>query len=219
MWVSATILNAHTQEDSGVHGYDTAPWTWICTINRTLEAEWLPEEACSLCHRALCRWSCWWQGCSELLVLLPNHPLFALALSPSPVLTLSFCQMYPVSYIFSFLPVLPQILSHALFKKPQFPLKRFSSRIILSPQTPRPRNPKLFCPTLLHWKPGKKDLNGLPGSLAWRQHPHVFTFKPCFSHPETMFKSSFSMVMKLYKLLQRVEFRWCNHFIFSTMYF
>lgn len=48
MWVFATILPACTQKESGVHGYDTAPQTWICAINRTLEAEGLPGEPYSL---------------------------------------------------------------------------------------------------------------------------------------------------------------------------
>ena len=35
--------------------------------------------------------------------------------------------------------------------------------------------------------------------------------KSCFRHPEIRFKSSFSMVTKVYKMLQRVEFRWDSH--------
>lgn len=48
MWVSATILAAHTQKESGVHGYDIATRTWICAVNRSLEAEGLPGEPCRL---------------------------------------------------------------------------------------------------------------------------------------------------------------------------
>lgn len=46
MWVSATILNAHSQEESGVCGDDIVPSTWICAIQRVLEAEGLAGVSC-----------------------------------------------------------------------------------------------------------------------------------------------------------------------------
>lgn len=82
-----------------------------------------------------------------------------------------------------------------------------------------PKKSKLLCPTSLHWKPGKEGLNESPGTLAGGQGPRVFTWKSCFRRPEIRFKSSFSMVMKVYKMLQRVEFRWYSYFILSTMIF
>ena len=154
--------------------------TDLC-LNRSLEPEWLPGEACSLRRQALWRRSCWWQGCSEFSVSLHTHCLLSLL----PLLLFSFLasakQIYQLYILLS--PGSAQILSLALFKKPQFPPSKVVPQELSFPHSANipPKKSKLLCPTSLHWKPGKEGLNGSPGSLARGQGPHVFTLKSCFS--------------------------------------
>lgn len=206
MWVSAAILPAHPQKESGVRGYDTAPWTGIRATSRTREADDPLGKPGSLRHQAKDRrpgdknirssW-CHFQSPTAFFScpysqLLPNA--FFLATTRSPLSW--FC---------------PRCLSTLCSKSLSFP-----PHIILVPQ-------ELFS----FWKPKHWHAWSLEKGTwkCWASLPSVRTAcsRPhptsCVRRPEIKFKSSFPMVVKFYKMLQRIEFRWCNHFIFSTVYF
>lgn len=85
-------------------------------------------------------------------------------------------------------------------KSPSFPLKSCSSRIIVHPSPPPKKSQVVVSHVAL--KASKRDLKGPPGSRAQGPCLRVSPLTSCFRQPEIKFKSSFSMVMKFYKMLQ-----------------
>lgn len=172
-------------------------WTWVCAINRALEAEGLPGEPHSLSLQGLWKEPYWvknlqsWGVTSHFPLLCS---LFSPSLSPSPAPAK--CLLLAHTHLLTSDSASDTFLSYS--KASVSPSKFFSQESFA------PRSPMLFVPS---WEQKPKRKSPMCPWLPGEGQCRLYT---CLTLSDVLKASPEAILCAFHKMLLNTECRWCT---------